>query len=176
MTRGLKILTIVAAAIIIPGGLWAGIGIYALQQICYSVVKYNINSIDFVSKKIDINFTVMIKNPSHLNVTIGGYDISVALNGTEVARLINDHEKIIEAKKTSILILPVKIDVLKTFNQVKSKEIIGYFATKDYEKIVISLNGKFNGKIIKLPISIKVNSQYTFAEIIKQMDEPSTPC
>ena len=176
MTKGWKIFWIVTSAIIIPGGLWAGIGIATLQQICYSVVKYEIRRIDIAARTIEMAFTMMIKNPSKLSIGIEGYDIAVALNGVEIAKLVSEAPKTIEGEKATTLVLPVKIDLKKTFGQIKSQEIVGYFITKDFEKIVVSLKGKFNGRLLKIPIAVKVDSKYTLAEIIKQMDSPSTPC
>ncbi len=174
MTKGWKIFWTVTTLIVVPGSIWAGIGIWTLQQICYSVVKYEVKAWNF--KSIDLAFTMMIKNPSQLSVEIDGYDIHVALNNVPVARLISNTVKTIEGEKASSLVLPVSIDLEKSFGQIKSKEIIGYFSSKNFDKIVLSLTGKFNGKLLKIPISVKIDSRYTLADIIKQMDTPSTPC
>jgi len=174
MSRGWQIFLITAATVLVPGGLYAGVGIYALTNICFNFKRFELTGID--KTFIGINFVLQIKNPSRINVHIDGYDIDVAINGTKVANIISANKKTLAGEKTNILVLPIKINYKETFGVLKSAELISLFAKKEYSKIYISLEGRFNGSLLKIPIRRKINMKYTLAEIVKMASEPSEPC
>ena len=170
MTRGWQIFLIAATAIIIPGGIWAGMGIAALTKICYNVIKYEITKFNFTN--MELSFTLKVKNPSNFKVVIEGYDINIELNGVKVGNIASKSIKTLKSEQISNVIIPVNILINKILGNKKLKEVLNYFSTKQYEKIFVSLSGHFNGRLLKIPIPVKIDLKYTLAEIINIMDSP----
>ncbi|MEK6879111.1 MAG: hypothetical protein AABY22_05855 [Nanoarchaeota archaeon] len=165
----MKIFGIIAALVLIPGAIFVGIGVRLLSKINFKVKSFKVKSLD--AQYINIDLVLDVINPSKLDVKIDGYNINVFLNGIKVANLISIYKKTLKGEETSLLTLPIAIDFKKSFGQILSKEIIGYFLTRNYEKIVIRLSGNFKGEILKIPISTKIDITYTLAEIEKLMEE-----
>ena len=171
MSRGWKIFGIIAALIIIPGGIFAGIAIKNLSKIDFKIKGYKIKGID--GQFVYLDFDIDVINPSNIDVHIAGYNIDVFLNDIIVAHLISKERKILKSESTSLLTLLISIDYNKAFGQIKSKEIIGYFISKNHEKIVVHLKGKFKGEILKIPISTKLDFRYSLKEI-EELVNPKT--
>ena len=144
-------------------GTYAGAGLYALNQVDYQFKSYRIKSVDtqFVHMEVVLN----VINPSNLDVHITGYNLHVDINGIEVANLISKSPVNLKGLGVSPLTIPIAIDFRKSFDVIKSKEILGYFITRKKDKIVLSLKGKFFGKILKIPISTNVDFKYSLQEI-----------
>ena len=171
MTRGWQIFLIAATAIIIPGGIWAGMGIAALTKICYNVIKYEITKFNFTN--MELSFTLKVKNPSNIKVIIEGYNINIELNGVNVGQIVSKSKKTLKSEQHSTIVIPVNIKIdKKTLGNSKIREVFDYFITKQYEKIFVSLSGHFNGRLLKIPIPVKIDLKYTLAEIINIMDSP----
>lgn len=167
----LKALGILALIIGIPGGIYLGVEIYWIMKIDYEIAGYKLKSIN--SKNINIEFALKVINPSHVDIGINGYDINVYINKIHVANLVSKNKKELKAKTKTNLVLPIDIDMGGSLAVVKSKDIIGYFLTKNYEKIIVSFDGKFLGRAIGIPINAPIKMEYTLAEIIKIMDTPT---
>ena len=173
MTRGWTIFLAATAAIVIPGGIWAGVGIAALRKIGSKVVKYQITKIE--KSSLGMSITVLVKNPSEFRILIRGYNINIALNGVNLGNITDRTTKIIKANTQSTLVIPVNFSLEKRPAEEKKilNQVLINFATLQYKKINVSLNGKFRGEILKIPVPVQIDMNYTFEEIIKAIDEPS---
>lgn len=169
MNKSLKIFGIVAILILVPFSIYAGIGIVLLNKIDYKLKGYKLKNID--NQFIYIDLILDIINPSKLDVHIYGYNFNIKLNGVPVANLINKQKKTLVGESTSPLTIGIAIDYKKSFGQILSKEILGYFLTKNYDKIIVSLSGKLKGELLKIPISTKLDFTYTLAEIEEIMSK-----
>lgn len=169
-----KIILISFIAASIAFGAYIGVGINKLMQYCYNIVKYKLEGID--EKYVYLKFILAVKNKSDLEIGIKGYFIEIFINNTSVAILSSDKPKTLSGKKTSMLELPIKIDYKKVFGEVKSMEFLSTFTNKEYDKIFISMKGKFNGSFIRIPVKLPIEIKTNLGEIIKQMDAPSEPC
>lgn len=155
-------------------GIYAGIGIKKLMSICYNIVKYDVK-VDF--EYIWLTLTLQIKNPSYLKVDIDGYDLDVYLNNAWVANVATKKHTSLNPGGDDLIKIPIKIQYLKTFGAVKSRDIVNSFLRKEFDKIVVSLKGKFDGTILKVKAHVPVDYKISLLEIIKIMDEPaSAPC
>ena len=174
MKTGWKIFWTLTTLFLASSGVYAGIGVNLLLQVCYSITKYRITGID--SKYIHIDFMMQVFNPSKLNVGITGYNIDVYLNDTKVSNLSSAKPKTLEGEKPSTLTLPIKIDYLNVFEKVKSQSVVNLFLNKKFDKIIFTFKGNFKGSLLKIPISKDIELKYTLKEIQDIMNEPSTPC
>ena len=174
MTRGWAIGIGILVAILVPAGAYVGVQVYKLMSVCFGMVGYKI--IGFNGAIVEMEIVVSVKNSSKLSVDIYGYGVDISLNGKDVARVASDKHKILDAGKTSNLVLPVKIDVLKSFGAVGSKAVLGHFLRNELDKIVVNLNGKFKASVLKVPVSIPIKMNYSLKEILALMNEPKTPC
>lgn len=163
MSRAWRTVGAIAAIIIIPGGIYAGITGYFLTKMQYGI--YNVDSISVKNGIVKFNLVVWVKNPSATKIVIEGYDFDVAINGVNVAKIANSSEKALEAKQTSYLSVPVEISADRIANKVDWTNILKYFITGEADKIYLSVTGKFLGGVLKIPISTKVNIKMTLKEI-----------
>lgn len=174
MSRGWAIGIGIVVAILVPAGAYIGVQVYKLMSVCFGMVGYKV--VSFNGATVEMEIVVSVKNTSKLAVDIYGYSVDVALNGKEVAKVSSDKHKVLDAGKTSNLVLPVKIDVLKSFGAVGSKVVLGHFLRNELDKIVVNLNGKFKASVLKVPVSIPIKMNYSLKEILALMDAPKTPC
>ncbi|HRG36900.1 MAG TPA: hypothetical protein PK289_00050 [Bacteroidia bacterium] len=179
MSAGSTIKAILAVLIpggFIVGGIYAGVNVRLLTKICFSIAGFKIKSLD--SNYIYLDILLNVKNPSRLDVKVGGYDINATLNGTPVGKIVDKTEKVLLAEQITPLLVPIQIDHNKAFGQIKSKEILGYFLTNNWEKIIVSLDIKFKGEVLRIPISTSVNLSYSLKEIKTMMAESKNtpPC
>ena len=172
MTRGWGIATAIFFVIVVPGGIYAGLGIYMLLQIDYKMVGYKLKSWNLQGAEID--FAVNVINPSALDVHIYGYDIDVSINGGLVANIKSTTKKTLVGKTTSTLTIPVSVNFKKSFSSLKSQELITYFATSNFEKIVVNLKGKLKGKLLGVTVSAPLDINYSLKEIIDINTKPDT--
>lgn len=173
MGNGWKIFWLVTAAIIIPGGVYAGIGVYVLTQVGYGMAGYKIKTISADSISFDV--FIRVCNPSFIGADISSYDIDVFLNDTQVAKLQNSNPHTIKPKSTSILTLPINVDWRTALKTATSRDVVKYFLTNQPDKIVLRLAGTFKGKLLKVPILKKIDMNYSLADIIKIMEAPAPP-
>lgn len=174
MSKSLKIASIIIITALGIFGIYATIGIRMLMNICYEIAKYKYKGIDIQYIYIDLQLRIF--NPSILKVGLNGYNLNVYLNNKWLSDLTSYTPIIIKSEGISTITIPLKIDYLKTFGTIKSKEIINYFLTQQFDKIIITLKGKFSGTVLKIPVSVPVDSSWTLQEIAKTMDNPSEPC
>lgn len=151
-------------------GVYIALGIKRLLQISYYLEGYKFEGFDV--RYIYLKLFLLVKNKSDVAVNIKRYFINVLLNDKLVAILSSKKNKTIEAEKSSKLELPIKIDYNNVFGKLKSKEIMGYFVNKEYDKIIFSLKGKFSGSILKIPIFAPLKIQMSLKDIIVSMDNP----
>lgn len=173
MSKGWKIAWIIAAIVLVPGGIYAGIGIYMLMKIDYSMAGYKIKS--FNSKFLYIDVSIRIANPSVLAVKVAGYDLLFYLNDVLVANIKNKSPKTIEPNAQTMLTLPLAVD-LHAMDKKKAKEIMGFVITGQWDKITLKVGGKFNGELLKIPVPYKLKPEewtYTLEDIIKIMQTPA---
>lgn len=171
MSRAWKIAGIIALLVIVPGGIYAGMGLMALNQTEIEVKSYKVKSVD--TQFVHMDIVLEIKNPSKLDVSIEGYDLRVDINGIKVASIISKYAVVLDGLGKTLLTVPVAIDFKKSFDVVKSREILGYFLTRNKEKIIVSLTGKLKGEILKMPISTRLNFKYSLKEIEDLMKAPN---
>ena len=155
-------------AILIPGGfviggIYAGVNVRLLTKICFSVSGFKIKSLD--SKYIYLDILLLVKNPSRLDVTVQGYEIDALLNGVPVSKIVDKNKKVLLGEEVTPLLVPIQIDHEKAFGQIKSKEILAYFLTNNWDKIIVSLDIKFKGEVLNIPISTSVSLKYSLKEI-----------
>ncbi|KKS77126.1 MAG: hypothetical protein UV51_C0010G0031 [Candidatus Woesebacteria bacterium GW2011_GWC1_42_9] len=174
MSKTAKIALLIAAAIIIPGGIVAGVGAYQLFRICTKVNYYKFNGIDV--RYINLEFGIMVKNPGFINVDILGYNLDIFINGTKVASAVNSSTKRLSAKQRSNLVIPVLVDYTKSLGAVFSAQLLKFFANKQFDKIIVSIDGVMNARLLGVPSSIKINEKYSLREIQEIMDAPEQPC
>lgn len=174
MTRGFKILTGITLALIIPGGICAAISLKLLTKICVKPAAFKI--IDINGTFIKFELSLSIKNPSITDVELDGYDLDVFINNIKVANLLSGTKNIIQGKATSTINLPITIYHKNAFGPAQAQELATLFITRQLNKILVTLKGKFIGEALKMPISTKLNFKYTLAEIKKIMAEPAQPC
>lgn len=174
MSPGWKIFT--AVCILIPAGfgIYVGVNVYHLLQICYNIKKYEIVNINLST--LSLRLTLQIKNPSGLSVGMDGYEMVVLLNGVRVAAIVNSTPKVLESGQYTDVVIPITIQWNKTFTKSQAGEILQYFMQKQYDKIIFNISGQFNGSLLKIPIHKKINMNYSLEEIVKNMDTPSQPC
>lgn len=172
--KALKILGAIALAIIIPGGIVIGVSAYMLTKICYKPVDFKIFSADLKTIKGEI--VMRVKNPSMISIGIAGYDFTVFINGTKIARLINTDKTTIEKGAVSVLGIPITISLDKIVDFAKSSELLALFLTRNTGKIIVSLSGDLKGEVAGFPISTAVEFKYSVDEIRKLASEPSMPC
>lgn len=173
MSKGIKILIGVAIAVLVPGGIALAYGLDRIFKICYNISSYKFSS-DLQFAYLDLQ--MQVKNPSFIAIGINGYSMDVFINDKKVAKIENLNTKIIEPQKASTLNIPVKIDLIRSASTLLSSEIINYFGSKKFDKIIVSISGKFNGKIMKIPVSFPIALKYSLKEIQQIMDSPAKPC
>jgi LEA14-like dessication related protein len=174
LSRNVKILMAIGAAIAIPGGFIIGASIIAMKKICYKVSGFNMLSID--TKNIKFELLIKVKNPSKINIQIQGYDFNVKINNVQVAKINNSTKKTLIPQQVSEIAVPIDIDVNAIFGAVKSKEIILNFLSRKLDKISLTLEGKFIGEMAKIPIKKDVSINYTLQEVLDESKKPSMPC
>lgn len=179
MSAGSTIKAILAVLIpggFIVGGIYAGVNIRLLTKICFSIGGFKIKSLD--SNYINLDILLNVKNPASLDVKVQGYDIGAMLNGVPIGKIVDKTEKVLLANQITPLLVPITIDHNKAFGQIKSKEILAYFLTNNWEKIVVSLDIKFKGEVLRIPISTSVNLTYSLKQIKEMMAESKNapPC
>ena len=173
MSNGVKIAIGILLAVFVPGGIALAYGIDRIFKICVNINSYKFKT-DLQYAYLDLQ--LQVKNPSFTSIAINGYAIDISLNDKKVGKVENFNSKIIEAQKISYLTIPVKIDLIKSATTLLSSEIINYFGQKKYDKIIVSLNGKFTGKVMKIPVTFPIALKYSLKEIQEIMDSPSNPC
>lgn len=174
MNRGVKIGIAAALAILVPFGIYAAIGIKMLTQICYKISGFKLLYVDF--KKVSFELKIKVKNPSKIKVEIHGYDLGIKINGTKVGTVSDTFKTVLESKQVTEVTVPITVQLDKVFDKVKSQEVMTLFLTRNLSKLLLSVNGKFIGEVLKYPISTNINIAYTIADIQKTMNEPSMPC
>lgn len=173
MSAGKVIFGIVVAAAI-GFGIYAAIGIKMLMRICFSMGKYKLRSWDF--QFVNIDFELVLYNPSALEATLRNYDFNLYLNNKWVANIKSDVPVRIVAEGSTTLVLPVKLDYKKTFGLAGSKEILAAFSLKQYDKIFVTLKGNYTGVALKIPVKLAVEEKWTLQSIVDEMSKPSVPC
>ena len=176
MSRGLKIAGGILIVAIASFGIYAGLGVRALMAICYNMVKYQLKNI--TSDAIYIDFTLKLSNPSFLSVDVNGYHLDVYLNNKFIANVTSADHATIASKGISTITIPLKVAYLKTFSAAVSRDLISNFANQRFEKIIVSLKGKLNGTVLKVPVNVPVDTKWTLKEIETIMNTPSEapPC
>ena len=174
MSRGWAIFTGIFFLVLVPAGAYVGVQVYKLMRVCFGMVGYKL--IGFQGNDVKLQFTIAVKNPSNLKVGILGYNIDIDINGQKVANLTSGTYKELLPNQTSNLELLANIDLKKSFGAVGSKEILNYFFTSQFDKIIVNINGKFKGSLLKVPVNIPVTFKYSLREILQIMNSPSTPC
>ena len=174
MGQGIKILIggLLAAALLY--GIYVAIGVKKLMNFCFEMTGYKIRKIDFKYIYLDLKLTFF--NPSDLDADLIEYLFTIYLNGKQVSVLRSTAPVTLVGKAATDIIIPVQIDFFKTFGAAKSREIVGYFANKEFDKIVITARGSFKGKVVGITKTINMDEKWTLAEIAKTMSEPSAPC
>lgn len=175
MSRGWAIFLSLLAVVGIPGGIYVGVNVYMLTKVCFSMAGYKFKGFD-KDGNVLLDFSINVKNPSNLSVDVYGYSIDIDLNGNFGANVKSDKHKKLIAKELAILTLPVKIDVVKTFGAVKSKEVINHFLLGAFDKIVVNLKGQAIGRVLGVKVNLPVDFKYTLKEILDIMSKPSIPC
>lgn len=177
MTKGWTIFWGLFLGIVIPGGAIAGVGLYQLSQICYQMGGFKITAFD--RQKLYIDIAIRIVNKSFLKLTIKSYDLNFYLNGVKVSNTKNEDKKEISPEATSTLTTTISVAFKETFGAIKSAEMIANFATKQYDKITLSVDGTFKGKLLGVPFTFTLKQNewtWTLADILKMMEEPAKPC
>lgn len=177
MTKGWAIFWSVVIAVVVPFGTAAGIGLYQLSKICYQMGGFKITAFDRNNLYMDI--AIRIVNKSFLNLTIKSYDLNFYLNGVKVSNIVNKESKDIIPSAASTLVSTISVSFKETFGVVKSADLITNFATMQYDKITLSVDGEFKGRLLKIPFTYKLKQtdwSWTLDEILKMMKEPSVPC
>lgn len=178
MSRTWQVIGSIAAVVLpggfIIGGIVAGFKLYSLTKICFNIYGFKIKDVN--PKTIALDITLEVKNPSDIDIKIKGYDIDVLLNKFKVASLKSSAVKILKADDVSYLVLPININHQEIYDTIRSKELLTDFLLKQYDKIGVSLEGKFLGEAVKIPVSTNIKMNYTVAEILKMKDAPSVPC
>jgi LEA14-like dessication related protein len=174
MNKGVKIALWTLVAAIGRFGVYAGIAVKGLMAICYNIVKYEARiDLQFIYLKL----TLKIKNPSILKMDIDGYNLSVYLNNKWVANVESKTHVEMKSEAISTIVIPVKIDFLKTYGVVGGKEIVNAFLRKEFDKIFINVAGRFDGTVMKYHAHVPVDYKITLTEILKIMSSPDTdPC
>ena len=173
MSKGVKIAIGILLAVFVPGGIALAYGLDRIFKICVNINSYKFKT-DLQYAFLDLQ--LQVKNPSFIAIGINSYSIDIFLNDKKIGKVENFNTKIIEPQKISYLSIPVKMDLIKSTATVLSSEIINYFGQKQYDKIIVSLNGKFTGKVMKIPVTFPITLKYSLKEIQQIMDTPSTPC
>lgn len=170
----LKTIGIVALTAVTFAGVWAGIGIKNLMNICWKITKYDFR-VDL--EYIYVNLTIQIRNPSHLSVGINGYKLGVYLNNHWVADVSESKRENLTPGELITINVPVKVKFIKTFGAIKSRTVVNAFLRKEFDKIYVTLKGNLDGNILGINKGVSVDEKFTFAEILKIMNEPaSAPC
>ena len=153
-------------------GIYVGIGVKQLMSFCYNIVKYEY--------KVDLeyfylNLTLNFKNPSYLKIDIVGYDLDVYLNNGYIGKITSKKYTPLKSGEFSSVVIPAKIPYPKLLKNINGKEILTAFADKRFDRIFVSLKGRFDGRVLKVPVHVPVDYKITLEEIIKIMDSPKTP-
>ena len=175
MSRGWAIFTGLLIAVVVPAGAYIGVNVYMLTKVCFAVAGYKFKGFD-KDGNVLLEFYMNVKNPSNLAVEVYGYSVDIDLNGKFAANVKSDKYKKLAAKEMSVLTLPVKIDVVKTFGALKSKEVLNAFISGQFDRIVVNLKGQFIGKVLKVKVNLPVDFKYSLKEILEIMKTPATPC
>ena len=173
MSNGVKIFVWSVLAALGLVGIYAGIGVKKLMNICYNIVKYDLK---FDIQYLTLGLTLQVKNPSFLAVDLYSYDLDVFLNNKKVASVASKKYINLMAGQFTQISIPIKVKYTDTFGIVGSKEIFNYFISQRFDKIFVTLKGAFEGKIMKISASVPVDYKITLKEIADIMDSPSDPC
>lgn len=166
MSRAWRTVGAVAAIILIPGGIYAGITGYFLTKMQYGI--YGITNLSFKSGVLKFGLVVWVKNPSATKINIEGYEFDIAINGVNVAKISDAKEKELASKGTSYLNIPIEVSADKIVNKVDWGKIAKLFISGETDKIFISIKGKFMGGVLKIPISTKVNITKSIKQIAEE--------
>lgn len=180
-----QILSIIAIAAGTFAIVYFGVGTYELANLCYKFLGFNFQSLTdsngkqklIGAKWANCQIMIAIKNPSFMKISITGYSLSVAINGTHVSDITSSVPLEIANDSKAILTLPIKIDLgHTTFGLLSSNDIINALATGDYSKINITISGTLSATIAKIPVSTSINITKNLQDIKNSMNEPDTPC
>ena len=164
-------------AVVVPFGSVAGIGLYQLSQVCYQMGGFKITAFD--RKNLYMDIAIRIVNKSFLKLTVKSYDLNFYLNGVKVSNSKNEVPKEIIPEATSTLTTTISVAFKETFGALKSAEMIANFATQQYDKITLSVDGVFKVKLLGAPLTVKLKQTewtWTLADILEMMKKPSVPC
>lgn len=173
MNNSIKIASIIFASLLLIGGAEASIGIYSFKSIeaTYKANSFSINKIDVAGIQMEI--TLIIKNPSPFSLTINSYDIDISINGAKIANLKSSTPKQILGRKYSYLTLPININWKNSFPSGTGSSIFNYFINKEYDKIIVTANGKFSGSTLKIPVNKSIKIDYSLKQIQELIDSPT---
>ncbi len=174
MSNAGKIIGLSILAALTAVGVYAGIGVKRLMNLCWNIVKYELR---FDLQYVYLNIAIQIKNPLDFDITLHGYDLDVFLNKKQIGKVASKAVKTIPGGGEITINVPAKSPIKKSFGEVGSTNILNLFLRKEFDKIVVSLDGTFTGEILKIKKKLPVEYQINLTEIIKIMDEPSSaPC
>jgi LEA14-like dessication related protein len=173
MNNYIKIAAVIFVSLLLIGGAEAALGIYAFKSIeaSYKSKSFFINKIDTTGVQMEV--TLIVKNPSPFSLIINGYDLIVSINGAKIATLKSATPKEIKGNQYSNLNLPITVNWKNSFPQGTGNNIFNYFILKEYEKIVLNISGKFSGSTLKIPVNKNININYSLKEIQELIDSPT---
>lgn len=156
-------------------GIYIGVGVKRLMSFCYKIVKYNVKiDLDYVHLSVDLK----IQNPSYLKIDIYDYDIDVYVNNVQVGNVASKRYIELKKEQVSTISIPAKIPYLKSIGNINGKQMFNAFVNKEYDKIYITLKGKFNGGVLGVSATVPIDYKITLKEIAEIMSEPDSgePC
>jgi LEA14-like dessication related protein len=148
---------------------------YIKQQIdkaldyCTKLTKLTIDHVSL--QKITLTVYLKIRNRSDLDIKIKNQSYVITANGYAVANL--DEKDEVTIKGRAIYEIPITLDIIP------SEVLKGVLTNLEYltsykENIKIGIKGTFNGGSGFIPVSYKVEEEYTIAELLK--DETAEDC
>jgi LEA14-like dessication related protein len=168
-----KIGGVVLGAALLFLGAEVSIGLYAFTKITAAYKSFFINKIDLKNKKITIVVELFIKNPSPFSIVINSYNFNFLLNGFKIGNTKSEKTKEIAGKSYSVLSLPIEVDFNSAFPKQMVGDILNYFISNQYDKIILMVDGKISGSTLKIPINKNIELNYSLQDIQKIMDAPT---
>jgi LEA14-like dessication related protein len=168
-------------------GVYAGIGIKRLMNICYKFGGLKFKGftdandkpmfLPFNAKYLVIDVMMKIYNPSYLSATIEKYSIVASINNYNVSKLTNPEPVILNKSGWTILTLPIKVDLEKSKDLYNSPDFLKNLAAKNFSKIILTLSGTLTGGLLGFNVhDYKLNITMNFQDIMDSANAPDVPC
>lgn len=186
-------LAAIATSIIV----YVGIGAYKMKNLCFKLIGFKSLGIfkngaetinPFGADSYNFQLSLRLRNPSYLDVAITGCSLDVTINGNRLAHisgadLLLANKNILTAgtlllpKNNAhvVITIPISIDLKDSSNLIRNQSLLAAFSTKQYQNVLITIQGNFSGQLLKLPVSHSIAITKSLAAIKALIDAPSDP-